>query len=373
MKKRLLCSVLAVLLLFTAIALAGCAVGRSGSNTGNKPGNKPGSNPGNTTVTTPGNVPVSTEPAVRITPAATSRIAYENYDNGYLKMEIPAGWTLETPRINTFSGYTFKLYNPKNPDYLIQFCLGMSGFMKSEASKELYAALYSAAAWGQMPAIDPQTTEQYYRVWNESAAVGNQMIDQEFFVYLNDFEIIDNLGPTPLGGDVLRGTFVNDKGETMQGLFTTTVADVGSYYVYGYDLAPLNTYHNIMMYAPDAEFVNWQPIYDYCLSTIEFTDAFMIGFNSEQSTQLAAVRANAQIYNEMSDMIMDSWNRRSASYDIISQKRSDATLGYERVYDTETGDVYRAYNGFIDSYTGTRYQTVTDEMYTYVISGYIEK
>ena len=72
-------------------------------------------------------------------------------------------------------------------------------------------------------------------------------------------------------------------------------------------------------------------------------------------------------------MIMYSWNKRSASYDIISQKQSDATLGYERVYDTNTGEVYRAYNGFTDSYKGNRYQTVTDDMYTKAVSGYIEK
>ena len=52
---------------------------------------------------------------------------------------------------------------------------------------------------------------------------------------------------------------------------------------------------------------------------------------------------------------------------------SDATLGYERVYDTETGEVYRAYNGFTDVYKGNRYQTITDDMYTSPISGYIEK
>ena len=365
MKKRLLRSALAILLLLTTIVLAGCGGGSAGPN------------PGNTHVATPGNIPGTThggnEPTVKITPAATSRIEYENYDNGYLKMQIPKGWKVETPKTNTFSGYTFKLYNPKDPDYLIQFCLGMSGFLKSEASRQLYASLYPAAAWGQITALDPQTTEQFYRMWNESAAVGNQMINQEFFVYLDDFEIVQNLGQTPLGGDVLRGTFVNDDDEPMQGLFTTTVMDVGSYYVYGYDLAPLNTYHNIMMYAPDAEFVNWQPVYDHCLSTIEFTEAFTIGFNSEQNTKVISVQANAKIYDEMSDMIMDSWNRRSSSYDIISQKRSDATLGYERVYDTVTGEVYRAYNGFMDSYSGTRYQSVTDDMYTYVISGYIEK
>jgi hypothetical protein len=72
-------------------------------------------------------------------------------------------------------------------------------------------------------------------------------------------------------------------------------------------------------------------------------------------------------------MIMDSWEKRNKSYDIISQKQSDATLGYERVYDTETGEVYKAYNGFTDEYKGNRYKSITDDMYTTKISGYIEK
>ena len=70
---------------------------------------------------------------------------------------------------------------------------------------------------------------------------------------------------------------------------------------------------------------------------------------------------------------MDSWAKRSASFDIMSQKQSDATLGYERVYDIETNETYKAYNGFTDDYDGERYKSVTDEMYTKGISGYIEK
>ncbi len=361
MKKRLLRSALALVLLLAIVILAGCSGGKSGSKSDSKSGSKSG------------NQSDDKDPDVRIIPSETSRIEYEEYDNGYLRMEIPKGWTLETPKTNPFSGYTFKLYNPKDADYLIEFSLGLSGFLKTEAARQTYAALYPDSVYGQAAAIDPQTTEQFYKVWNTTAKIGNQMINQEFFVYLDEFEVIENLGKSAFGGDIIRGAFVNDDGEPMQGLFTATVVDVGSFYTYGVDVAPLNSYHNILMYAPDTEFVNWQAIYDHCLSTIEFTDAFMIGFNSEQSSQIAAVRANARIYDEISSMIMDSWAARSNSYDIISQKRSDATLGYERVYDIDTGDVYRAYVGFTDDYTGTRYRSITDDMYTSVISGYIEK
>lgn len=74
------------------------------------------------------------------------------------------------------------------------------------------------------------------------------------------------------------------------------------------------------------------------------------------------------------DGIMSSWDSRNKSIDIISQKQSDATLGYERVYDTRTKEIYRAAKGFTSSYKGKEYKPVTDDnMYTTPISGYIEK
>ena len=97
------------------------------------------------------------------------------------------------------------------------------------------------------------------------------------------------------------------------------------------------------------------------------------GFNAEEGQLVSTIIANQRVYDSISDMIMDSWAQRSTSYDIISQKQSDATLGYERVYDVETNEIYRAYNGFTDDYTGDRYQPVTDDMYSLGIDGYIDK
>ena len=204
----------------------------------------------------------------------------------------------------------------------------------------------------------------------------------EFFPYLNEFTMIENMGSTPLGGDVIRATYKNSDGGLQQGLFTASVKSIGTYYINTdifnlfsekVDVSPLNVYNIIMMMAPDEEFVNWQKIMDYSISTMEFSDTFVKGFNNEESTLVATIQANQKVYDSISDMIMDSWEKRNNSYDIISQKQSDATLGYERVYDTETGEVYKAYNGFTDDYKGNRYQAVTDDMYTSPVSGYIEK
>ena len=76
----------------------------------------------------------------------------------------------------------------------------------------------------------------------------------------------------------------------------------------------------------------------------------------------------------MMDSTMAAWENRNYSYDVTMQKQSDATLGYERVYDTENGEVYRAYEGFTDDYQGERYQPVTqDSGYLQPVDGYIEK
>ena len=314
------------------------------------------------------------EDNLKITKTEAKKIKYEKYDNGLISLDIPEGWKVTVPSKVTYSSYTFKVYNPDNPDYTFLFGLKFSGFLKSEEARQLYFNLYPTADFGNLAAIDPQTTEAFYKVWSQNAKYSNTtQLHQEYFPYLDNFEVIENFGQSPLGGDILRATFTNKSGDKLQGLFTTTIMDSGSYYIYGKDVWPLSAYHNVMMYAPDTDFINWQEIYEHCLGTLIFSEEFIKGFNREEATEVAVVQANAKVYDEISDMIMDSWEKRNNSYDIISQKQSDATLGYERVYDTDTGEVYRAYNGFTDSYDGSKYKPVTDDMYSYTISGYIEK
>ncbi len=311
---------------------------------------------------------------INIVESETSKIEYEEYDNGLVKMQIPKGWKVRIPKIVTYSGYSFRVYNPEDPDIGYMFSLAVSGFPKSESDRAKFYRLYPAAVFGQLKAVDPHNTEGFYKVWAYNAKFANEnQLNEDFFIVTTDWEMIENLGKTPLGGDVLRGTFTSSSGKKLQSLVTATVVESGIDKMLGLNIEPLKSYHNIIMHAPEAEFNEWADILDYSISTIEFSDAFMTGFVREEAREVATVQANAKIYNEISDMIMDSWEKRSNSYDIISQKRSDATLGYERVYDTETGDVYKAYNGFTSEYDGDRYKVVTDDMYTTKISGYIEK
>ena len=319
---------------------------------------------------------------IKITRLETSKIEYEDYNNGLVSLKIPKGWKVEVAPVD-YIHYSFKVYNPSNTNYMFLFGLKQEGFLKSEKARSTYEKYYPDAVFAKLQAIDPQTTEAFYKVWNSNVKLSNETeLKTEYFPYLDEFSVVDNLGQINLGGDILRATFKNSAGELQQGLFTASVKSIGTYYINTnifnvfsekVDVSPLNVYNIIFMTTPDSEFINYQKILDYCISTITFSDKFIAGFNNEESTLVSTIKANAKIYDEISDMIMDSWEKRSNSYDIISQKQSDATLGYERVYDTETGEIYKAYNGFTDDYSGERYKSITDDMYTKSISGYIEK
>ena len=319
---------------------------------------------------------------VKIVKSETSQITLENFDNGLVSMKIPKGWKVDVAPAD-YIHYSFKAYNPSNPNYMFLFGLKQEGFLKSEKARSTYANMYPDAMFSKLTPIDPQTTEAFYKVWTTNAKFSNENeLKTNYFPYLNEFTVIENLGEAPLGGDVLRATFKNDNGELMQGLFTSNVMSAGTYYINSnmwdlfsekVDVWPLNVYNIIFMSTPDTDFNNWQPILDECIASIVFSSDFIKGFNNAESTLMSTIQANQQVYDSISDMIMDSWEKRNNSYDIISQKQSDATLGYERVYDTETGEVYKAYNGFTDEYHGNRYQSITDDMYTKGISGYMEE
>lgn len=318
---------------------------------------------------------------IKITKSEASQVTYDTYDNGLVSFEYPSGWTVEVCPTD-YIHYCFKVYDPENPTYMFLFGLKQEGALKSEKARQVYAKMYPDAPFSKITPIDPQTTEGFYNAWNNNSDYNNQTLGTNFFMHLDNFEVIENLGKDMVGGDVLRATYTDSKGNKAQGIFTAAVKDVGSYYIsedmwnpFGaqVDVWPLNTYNICIMSAPDDDFVNWQDKLDHCLGTIQFSQQFINGFNSQEDALLSSIQANQKIYDSISDSIMSSWEARNNSYDIISQKQSDATLGYERVYDTETGDIYKAYNGFTDDYKGERYQPITEDMYTKATAGYIEK
>ena len=133
--------------------------------------------------------------------------------------------------------------------------------------------------------------------------------------------------------------------------------------------------YNVMaVTAAKDTFIEWESVLTDCMKTLQYSDSFVSSTNQASNEKVALSQQISRNFNQTMDGIMSSWENRNKSQDIISQKQSDATLGYERVYDTETNEIYRATNGFTDVSDGSRYKSVTDDsMYSEPISGYIER
>lgn len=323
----------------------------------------------------------SNEPLVEVKASETKNIEYETYDNSLISIQIPKGWKVETN--TSVLIYVIHAYDPNHPERQIFAMLKSEGFNKSLESQQWYASNYPDSGFARMPVISPMTTEAFYKAYpgvhNLRANEADMSIN--YLDNYTDFEVIENLGTTILGGDLLRATYMLN-GKKLQGLFTAKVVGFGSYLVnknpfdiWGtsgkVDVSPLSVYDIFFFTAGDDEFNDWQAILDKCVGTITYSESFMKLHAQALQSQSELTQILSKNAQEMSDGIMDSWNKRSTSYDIISQKQSDATLGYERVKDTETGEIYRATNGFMDSYSGSRYEAVTDNDYTLGIDGYI--
>ena len=108
---------------------------------------------------------------VKIVKSEASKISFEDYNNGLVSLKIPKGWKVEIAPAD-YIHYSFKVYNPNNPNYMFLFGLKQEGFLKSETARSTYAKYYPDAIFSKLAAIDPQTTEAFYKVWdkNESSA-----------------------------------------------------------------------------------------------------------------------------------------------------------------------------------------------------------
>ena len=313
---------------------------------------------------------------IKIVKSEASQIEFEDYKTNEFSIKKPKGWKVDT--LGDYIHYTIKVYDPNNPTY--QFFLNMKteGYNKSEDAKRWQQKYYPNDMFAKTSVIASKDTEGFYKIFNDLGTLNNSA--SFTFPTLTDFTVLDNLGPASIGGDVLRASFKDVNGKDAEGIFTAYVYDPGPYYVNEYvmsgkqiDVYYLNVYNTMFISAPKDKLVDWEQTLSTINASLEFTDTFMNQYGNQQDAVMQNFQSVRAICNQTSDIIMSAWESRSAAYDRMSQKQSDATLGYERVYDTENGDIYKAYNGFTDNYDGERYKPITDDMYTQKTYGYIEK
>lgn len=323
---------------------------------------------------------------VKIVKSEVQEITLEDYSTEVFSMKIPKGWTVQSGGQGIY--YAIRVTDPKNENNQVFLMLKIQPILKSQSAKKAwqdYAILAGGAQYNlfsKAPVLESATTEGFFQVFGDVSSFANNiepsLASFKFptfnnFTKLEESESQASLKSVAMDSKVLRATFTGSNSQEGEGLFLATVVNFGNSYQMGVDMGYYMIYDITAITSKKDEFINYQDILMKCVNSIEFTDSYVkktIDDSNAQTQQ--SLQINAQVQAAF-DSYMNAWENRSKTYDIMSQKQSDATLGYERVYDTDTGEIYKAYNGFTDDYSGNRYKSVTDDMYTKSTSGYIEK
>jgi len=323
---------------------------------------------------TPG-MNVVDEKSFEIIPGEASQVQYTTYEDpsGFFTMDIPKGWKVETGLPPTgeidLISYALRMYDPESPERQLYYNMVCVAGLKSQEARDWFTRYYGTNnVYAQMAVLPSVTADGFYTAF------------EDVYGY-SDFNASQSVLDKETGIELLSATCTcAETGNVMSGAFMVALDDV-SYSVqrdpFDYskgmlDVGWINAYSILFETAGTEEWLDWQPVLDHCLASLTFSKDFL---NARKQAWKNIIGTSEYIMHngsDMSDILMDSWNKRNITQDVISQKRSDATLGYERVYDTELDEYYKAESGFTDWYDGTRYVPVdNDEAYLSPVSGYI--
>lgn len=335
-----------------------------------------------------------TEKSVEIIQTAAKAAQTELYECADFSITIPKGWTVTTGGANMF--HSIRVYDPNEPVNQMFILLKAEPLLHSEEGKAAWQ--YQCYDWGSTmcavladaPVLENVSTEGFYQVQPQYVDhISRDAIYSGYtFPRFENFTVTDRFASSGvmngLGEEILRADFT-DNGKEGEGLFSASVMDFGATPVWtgrmnGYVMETVDggyymVYNIMAITAAKDTFIEWESLLAECMKTLEYSDSFVNATRQAGEEQVAQAMEFSRNANQIMDGIMSSWENRNKSQDIISQKQSDATLGYERVYDVETGEIYRADNGWYDAYKneGERYQLVTDDnMYTEALSGYLK-
>ena len=306
----------------------------------------------------------SVEESWTVEPLASAQ-ALVPYSCTEFSMDIPEGWTVRSSAMYTGMFHAIHVFDPEKPVNQIFFMLKMEPMFPDENSRAMMAL--SSDLFGKYPILTNVSTQGVFEIFPQFADAMNATADYADIQtpYIADFSVTESFESTQgmssvsISPAILRADFTQD-GTAGEGMFTADVVP----FAMGTGMGYYSVYNLTVLSAEKGTFQDWQPTLSKSLSSLDYTREFQ-SFAMSQSNQAADTSQSlSQSASEMSDSIMSSWENRNKSQDIMSQKQSDATLGYERIVDTETGEIYKIDNGFTDWYDGSRYKAISDDQYT---------
>ncbi len=308
--------------------------------------------PSSSTITSPSFTPAPANNAsVRI--GGWSNIEWEQYSNTYFTAMIPKGWTVNANGSAGQLSFTITSSDGKvgmssmdhpvyaSKDYQLMQQTGSSMYLENGSVQEFFEKNYAS------------TTENFSVV--SSCVPSNFQQLQSILVNttINDYRS-------------LYATF-RENGWNGEGVYSALVCSSDDVIYNGYNYAMWTINMIFTEWTPLGELKNWEPVIAQISKSIQFTDYYY----QEAAYVLGSSSASPVSDN---DVVIEAFESRSNSDTIIQEKRSDMLEEYERVYDNQTGQIYRAYSGFMDDIgNNSRYSPISDQQYTEGYIGWIDK
>jgi hypothetical protein len=282
------------------------------------------------------------------------------YNGGFFSIDLPKGWVLEP--VGEYENFGFHAYDPKNPARKIFYYGNMRYFLKSAAAKEAWASYLAfggyadAQVYADALVLSPATAEQFFYTFNDYTEYAKKYGIVHNFPIFNKLEIVEStprnspVSANCVDDSVVRALF-EQNGVPCEGLFGAGVANAMTYYMYdNVDTGYYVVYYITGITAPADEFFLLQEKLSESLASFQFSLSYIQQGVQQinQGTELAL--ETGRMLSEAAESCNQAWRERQRVYDALSQKRSDSTLGYDRLYDTVTGEIYRAELGFYDEY-----------------------
>jgi hypothetical protein len=320
-----------------------------------------------TSVTVSPSVPtLAPTPSPTLTPQPAPILKLENYDGGFFSIEKPVGWDIVTA--GGCSTFAFCIRDKEHPANQIFYFNEVGPVYLAEEQKVVDKNYMDMGGypvtWYEMPVVNPLTPENLLENFHLIAGTNVARSFMPGLPELGYVEIIstaEETSPIPGGQTKTIRALYRQNGELGEGLFYITVAPLipltgmpGGGIGYGFCFAGLTSVKS--------DFKYWQEILTQSLNSLNISQEYIDTCLKQQQQQYQGILRAGKTLSETSDTIMDAWESRNRSDDIISEKMSDVILGQERVYDPDTGTVYDVPLGFYDEYNIHRGQYNMDNL-----------
>lgn len=292
---------------------------------------------------------------VNVRPAEWTNVEWESYSNPYFTLTIPKGWEVQ------WRGNAQQLYwNVVKPGAN----LGLSNLDHRYAAKD-----YRYLQTGNVDLyLANGTVQEFFETVFADAT--------EYFTVKNA-TVPDNKAQlqavrpsTPIRDYQSLYAVFRENSADCEGIYSAVVMESRDVWAGGmnYGLWEINCIYT--EWAPIGELVNWQPVLSRIAQSFQYTPYYVQEWRSVLGTN-----GSPDGQTNIGDSVLEAFEERSTADTILQEKRSDMIGEYERVVDNETGDIYRAYNGFLDDIGSeqTRYSSITDPQYAEGFVGWIDR